>query len=416
MNDILPSQMLAWRRLETAYRRLAARYGFEELRTPVLEPTALFERSIGEATDIVQKEMYTFIDKGEKSLTLRPEGTASVVRAYLEHNLGAQSPVTKCFYLGPMYRRERPAKGRYRQFYQAGAETLGDGSPFCDAELISLLVGFLGELGIVDIKVVINSVGNAETRNRYRKALVSYLEPIQEKLSAESQRRLQINPLRILDSKDPGDQALTEEAPALLEHLSPEDHDHFDEVLRLLGSTGIEFTVNPRLVRGLDYYTRTLFEVVSLSADLGAQHALGGGGRYDNLVQTFGGPSTPAVGFAMGIERVLLAMPEVAHESITDVWVVTTDQTLRGEAFALVHYLRAQHLSADADWRGQSLKSQMRRADKQGARFAVILGESEAAKKSVQLKDLKAHTQVQVSIAELALRLHALLEEASETP
>ncbi len=412
MNDILPSEMGAWRRFETTFRRLCARYGFGELRTPIVEPTPLFERSIGEATDIVQKEMYTFVDKGEKSLTLRPEGTASVVRAYLEHSLFAQDPVTKCIYLGPMYRRERPAKGRYRQFYQAGAEVLGDRTPFCDAELISLLVRFLDQLGISDIEVLINSVGTAESRSDYRRELLRYLEPHQKALSSDSQQRLISNPLRILDSKDLNDQAIIRDAPRLLDYLTPDDQDHLERVVQLLARAGVEATVHPRLVRGLDYYTGTLFEVVSRTADLGAQNALGGGGRYDGLVEMLGGESTPAAGFAIGIERVLLTMGAAATEGPRmDVCVMSAEQGLRDDAFTLVHPLRKHGFHVGIDWRGQSIKSQMRRADKLGARFAVILGEREAKTRSVQLKDLAKHTQVEVPIEGLPARLHGLLKD-----
>lgn len=412
MNDILPAHMGAWQRFEATYRRIAARYGYQEVRTPVVESTALFERSIGEATDIVQKEMYTFVDKGEKSLTLRPEGTASAVRAYLEHGMGSQEPVTKWFYLGPMYRRERPAKGRYRQFYQAGAENLGDGSPFADAELILMLVTFFKELGIEDIEVVINSIGDIEGRTRYQEALLTYLSPHRDRLSTDSQRRLDTNPLRILDSKDAKDQAIIQDAPLLTEYLDADDREHFNQVLEALKSAEVRVHVNPKLVRGLDYYTRTLFEIVSRSADLGAQNALCGGGRYDGLVEMLGGPRTPAVGFAIGIERVLLAMPSFVDEPLTDVWVLTTGTALLGQAFQLAQTLRAQGLRVQADWRGQSLKSQMRRADKSGARYAVILGESEAAQAQVQLKDLRTHTQSEVALAELAAHLKSLLVEA----
>lgn len=412
MNDILPSEIGAWRRFESTFRHLCSRYGFGELRTPVVEPTALFERSIGEATDIVQKEMYTFVDKGEKSLTLRPEGTASVVRAYLEHSLFARDPVTKCIYLGPMYRRERPAKGRYRQFYQAGAEVLGDSTPFCDAELISLLVRFLEALSISDIEVLINSVGSPETRSEYRRELLRYLEPHQQALSSDSQQRLSSNPLRILDSKDPNDQAIVQDAPKLLDYLAPADQDHLERVVQLIASTGIDATVNPRLVRGLDYYTGTLFEVVSRSADLGAQNALGGGGRYDGLVEMLGGEPTAAAGFAIGIERVLLAMNCTPSQgSRLDVCVMSADRGLRDAAFSLVHTLRAHGFHVGVDWRGLSIKSQMRRADKVGAKFAVILGEREAKTRSVQLKDLGKHTQFEVPIEGLPARLHDLMKE-----
>lgn len=389
MNDLLPEELGRWRRLESIFRETAERYGFGEIRTPLLEPTELFVRSIGEATDIVEKEMYTFHDKGEKNLTLRPEGTASCARAYLEHTVGAREAITRWYYLGPMFRRERPTRGRYRQFHQAGVEVYGDPGPFIDAEIIDMLVRFLSELGIVDLRVLLNSLGDQETRQNYREALIRYLEPHRGSLSADSQRRLETNPLRILDSKAPEDQAIIEDAPSILEHLSEEDQAHFDGVRRTLDRLGTPYEIEPRLVRGLDYYSRTLFEVQGRGGELGAQNALAGGGRYDGMIEELGGKATPAFGFALGIERLLLAMGEAEDESRPRVMILAANDEARVEAVALARELRDAGFNIETDLRGTSLKSQLRRADRSGAALALILGDDELARGVVQWKRLE---------------------------
>lgn len=389
MNDLLPEELGRWRRLESSFRETAERYGFGEIRTPLLEPTELFVRSIGEATDIVEKEMYTFHDKGEKNLTLRPEGTASCARAYLEHTVGAREAITRWYYLGPMFRRERPTRGRYRQFHQAGVEVYGDPGPFIDAEIIDMLVRFLSELGIVDLRVLLNSLGDQETRQNYREALIRYLEPHRGSLSADSQRRLETNPLRILDSKAPEDQAIIEDAPSILEHLSEEDQAHFDGVRRTLDRLGTPYEIEPRLVRGLDYYSRTLFEVQGRGGELGAQNALAGGGRYDGMIEELGGKATPAFGFALGIERLLLAMGEAEDESRPRVMILAANDEARVEAVALARELRDAGFNIETDLRGTSLKSQLRRADRSGAALAFILGDDELARGVVQWKRLE---------------------------
>lgn len=386
MNDILPEEMPRWHRLERAFREHVERYGFAEVRTPIVEPTSLFVRSIGEATDIVEKEMYTFTDRGDDSLTLRPEGTASAVRAYIEHTVSARQPVTKWYYLGPMYRRERPAKGRYRQFYQAGLEVYGDPGPFVDAEIIDLATRFVTALGITGVEVMVNSLGSGETRTRYRDALLAHLLPHRASLSEDSQRRLDTNPLRILDSKDPRDIELTASAPSILDFLSDEDRAHWDGLRAALDALGTPYVVEPRLVRGLDYYTRTLFEVKGNTG--GAQNAILGGGRYDNMVASLGGPDTPAIGLAMGIERLLMTMPETVAPAALDAVVLVASATLRTQAAVLARDLRVAGLRVESDLRGTSLKSQLRRADKLGARVALIVGESESARGVVQWKDL----------------------------
>ena len=409
MKDILPDEISKWHRLENAFRQRVEGYGFREARFPIVEPTALFVRSIGETTDIVEKEMYTFTDRGDKSLTLRPEGTASSVRAYVQHSLQAKEPVTKWYYLGPMYRRERPAKGRYRQFYQAGVEVFGDPGPFVDAEVIDMVVGFISSLGITEVEVLINSIGGSETREHYRQALLEYLTPFRSDLCPDCQRRMDANPLRVLDCKVPRCAEIAADAPSLLKHLTDDDRAHFDALQETLTVLGTPYRVDGSLVRGLDYYTRTLFEVLGKGEGLGAQNALLGGGRYDEMVKSFGGPDTPAIGFAMGLERLLMAMPEDQLDSHIDVFIVAAQAGVRGEATLLGRELRGTGLRIESDLRGGSLKSQLRRADKLNARVAMILGESEVERGIVQLKDLQKQTQDEVPRAEAAARVRALL-------
>lgn len=409
MNDLLPEELGRWRRLESIFRETAERYGFGEIRTPLLEPTELFVRSIGEATDIVEKEMYTFHDKGEKNLTLRPEGTASCARAYLEHTVGAREAITRWYYLGPMFRRERPTRGRYRQFHQAGVEVYGDPGPFIDAEIIDMLVRFLSELGIVDLRVLLNSLGDQETRQNYREALIRYLEPHRGSLSSDSQRRLETNPLRILDSKAPEDQAIIEGAPSILEHLSEEDQAHFDGVRRTLDRLGTPYEIEPRLVRGLDYYSRTLFEVQGRGGELGAQNALAGGGRYDGMIEELGGKATPAFGFALGIERLLLAMGEAEDESRPRVMILAANDEARVEAVALARELRDAGFNIETDLRGTSLKSQLRRADRSGAALAFILGDDELKRGVIQWKRLVGEGSGELAREGIAEALTSLL-------
>jgi histidyl-tRNA synthetase len=409
MKDILPDEISKWHRLESAFRSRAERYGFREARFPIVEPTALFVRSIGENTDIVEKEMYTFTDRGDKSLTLRPEGTASAVRAYIQHNVQAQEPVTKWYYIGPMYRRERPAKGRYRQFYQAGIEVFGDPGPYVDAEVIDMVVGFISSLGITEVEVLVNSLGGTATRAKYTEALLAYLEPFRPELCGDCQRRMDANPLRVLDCKVPRCAAIAADAPSILGHLDDEDRAHFDGLQESLTRLGTPYRVEGSLVRGLDYYSRTLFEVLGKSEQLGAQNALLGGGRYDQMVKSLGGPDTPAIGFAMGLERLLMAMPSEPEATHVDVFIVAAQPSVRGEAALLGRQLRDAGLRVESDLRGGSLKSQLRRADKMNARIAMILGEAEVDQGVVQLKDLENKTQDEVPRAEAGKRAKAIL-------
>ncbi len=392
MNDVLPDEVGGWQRVERAYARTMSLHGFREVRTPYLEPTALFVRAIGEVTDIVEKEMYSFDYRGE-ALTLRPEGTAGAARAYVEHAVHTREPVTRWWYMGPMFRAERPQRGRYRQFSQLGAEIFGDEGPGCDAEMIDMLVGFLGELAIPGVEVFVNSLGGPDTRARYRDALVAYLTPRSAELSAESQRRLATNPLRILDSKDERDAAAVRDAPELHEFLDEADRRHFDRLRAALDALGTPYTVDARLVRGLDYYTRTLFEIRGAYEKLGAGSTLLGGGRYDRMVADLGGTQVPAIGFAAGLERLLIASDITAAMNTVDAIVAPLGEAAMGPALVLARDLRRSGVRCDVDTRGSSLKSQLRRANALGAKLALILGESELSGNVVQVKDLEARTQ-----------------------
>ncbi|MGA2449835.1 MAG: histidine--tRNA ligase [Polyangiaceae bacterium] len=402
MNDVLPDEIGRCQAVERLFAETMARAGFREVRTPTLEPTPLFVRAIGEATDVVEKEMYSFEHHGEP-LTLRPEGTAGAARAYLEHAIHAKEPVTRWWYSGPMFRAERPQRGRYRQFFQLGAEVFGDPGPGCDAEVIDLLVGFLDALPVTGAAVLVNSIGGKQARERYRDALVQYLTPRSSTLSPDSQRRLSTNPLRILDSKDDKDRTAVAEAPTIHEFLDADDQAHFAALRAHLDALGTPYAVDPRLVRGLDYYTRTLFEIKGAEDKLGSGSTLVGGGRYDRMVAELGGPDVPAFGFAMGLERLLLASGVDAPGRVVDAVVVPIGAAAQSPALALGRDLRRAGIRCDIDTRGTSLKSQLRRATALGARFALILGESELREGLVQLKDLDAHSQERVT-PEVALR------------
>jgi histidyl-tRNA synthetase len=395
MNDVLPEEVGRWQRLEASFRSIVALYGFEELRTPIVEHSDLFVRSIGENTDVVDKEMYSF-SRHDESLTLRPEGTAGAARAYVEHTQYAKEAVTRWFYLGPMFRAERPQKGRYRQFHQAGCEIYGDRGPVADAEMIAMLCRFFDGLGVSGLKVAINSIGSGAARERYHRCLVDYFEPRRSELSPHAQERLSINPLRILDSKDERDKKVSAEAPSILEVLGEEDTDHFQRLRASLDAMQVPYEVEPRLVRGLDYYTRTLFEISSTAAELGAQNALAGGGRYDAMIEGLGGPSTPAVGFALGIERLLLAMPQQAPAGRPFCFFASIGSAAIQKALVLGQQLRSHGYRAEIDARGNSLKSQLRRADNLRVRYVVVIGDTELERGVAVLKDLMNHQQEEV--------------------
>jgi histidyl-tRNA synthetase len=395
MNDVLPQESAQWQRVEASFRRTAALYGFREVRTPFLEPTPLFVRAVGEGTDIVEKEMYSFRHHDDE-LTLRPEGTAGAVRAYVEHKVSNAEPVSRWYYMGPMFRAERPQRGRYRQFSQAGGEIFGDPGPGCDAEMIDMLVTFFKSIGVPDLEVLVNSIGSAETRPKFRDALKAFFDPKKSALSDESQRRLETNPLRILDSKDPRDQEACKGAPTLQAFLSDDDKKHFADLRKLLETLGVEHRVDENLVRGLDYYTRTIFEIKGAKAKLGAGDTLCGGGRYDGMVSDLGGPKVPAIGFGAGLDRLLIAAEPQGAEAVVDAFVAPLGENALGPALALARELRGRGVATEADTRGSSLKSQLRRANAQGARLVLILGEGEIGRNVVTLKDLAGHAQEEV--------------------
>lgn len=400
MNDILPTQTPVWQYLESTVKELLGAYGYAEIRMPIVEQTALFKRSIGEVTDIVEKEMYTFEDRNGDSLTLRPEGTASCVRACEEHGL-LYNQTQRLWYTGPMFRHERPQKGRYRQFYQVGVETFGIASPDIDAEVIMLSARLWEQLGLTEqVTLQLNTLGSNEARANYREALTAYLEERADQLDADSQRRLHTNPLRVLDSKVPATQALLVDAPKLHDYLDEESIEHFTELRRVLDAAGIKYEINQRLVRGLDYYCKTVFEWVT--DKLGAQGTVCAGGRYDGLVEQLGGKPTPAVGFAMGVERLILLLEtlELIPEEVLstlDVYVCPVGAGASLSALLLSDRLRRDHswLRIQTHCGGGSFKSQLKRADKSGARFALLLGEDELANNSVTVKDLRTDAEQQ---------------------
>ena len=393
MNDILPQQSVKWRYLEDTVRRVLNSYGYGEIRLPIVEYTDLFKRSIGEVTDIVEKEMYTFEDRNGESLTLRPEGTASCVRAGEEHGL-LYNQVQRLWYTGPMFRYERPQKGRYRQFHQIGVETFGLLGPDVDAEVIMMTARLWKALGILDhVTLQLNSLGSNQARADYKAALVSYLSERKEQLDEDSQRRLDSNPLRILDSKDPNTQALLEGAPSLLDCLDEESKLHFEQLQVMLDQAGIAYEINPRLVRGLDYYCKTVFEWVTTA--LGAQGTVCAGGRYDGLVEQLGGKATPAVGFAMGVERLVLLLETLTDSehlnSNPDFYVLGMGVTAELQALQLAERVRDQlpNVRVLCHCGGGKFKKQMKKADDSGARYALILGEEEIANQSVSIKFLR---------------------------
>jgi len=406
-NDILPESVKRWHYIEDAARGVFERYGFSEIRTPVLEFTELFQRSIGAATDIVEKEMYTFDDRDGSSLTLRPEGTAGVVRAFIEHSMGRKSAVTKLYYMGTMYRHERPQKGRYRAFNQIGAEYLGSDEPYADAETITMLWRFLEEIGLADaLTLELSSLGDGESRAGYKDKLVDYFSAHVNELCGDCTRRLEENPLRILDCKKERCSALAEGAPSILDNLSEESRRHFEAVMGALDATGVPYTLNPRIVRGLDYYCKTVFEITT--AELGAQNAVAAGGRYDGLVEELGGKPTPAVGFAVGMERLILLLEKVSPEGFDrrpDAFIAYVGEEAKAKAYGLADELRRGGLFVELEYEGRSLKSQLKRADKLGAGYAVIIGEDELGRGIVKLRDMESGTEEDVAPDGLSARL-----------
>jgi histidyl-tRNA synthetase len=414
--DILPEEPEAadkwrntahWLFLEDVMRKCAADYGYKEIRTPLFERTELFVRGVGESSDIVTKEMYTFLDKAERSMTLRPEGTASVMRAFVEKRLDQQPGLHKFYYIGPMFRYERPQAGRYRQHHQFGAEAIGVGKPEQDVELIDLLCELYRRLGMKNFTVMINSVGDESTREPYKKALMAYLQPHFDQLSEDSKVRFTKNVLRILDSKDPKDQQLLKSAPSILDYLSDEAKDHFETVKTLLGKVGISYEVNAKLVRGLDYYSKTVFEVVA--SELGAQNTLGGGGRYDGLIPTLGGPHMPSVGFATGIERILQTMvgqslpfPKPHRPRI---FFIPLGEASMQYCFDLLCKLRHEKIAADIDLSGKKVQHGLQLANALQAEFSVVIGDRELEEGQVELKHMASRETNKIPLSQLITTL-----------
>ena len=407
--DILPDTVGDWNYVEGEIRELCRRFGYREIRTPIFEHTELFQRGIGEGTDVVDKEMYTFTDRGERSITLRPENTASAVRAYLQNKLYAQSNLVKLFYIGSMFRYDRPQAGRMREFHQFGVEALGEANPAVDAEVILLAMNLLEGLGLKNLELSINSVGCPKCRSKYRTMLQDFFRDKLEDLCEDCRSRFERSPLRILDCKKDSDKPYMADAPKITDCLCEECADHFAKLKELLTSAGISFTHDPRLVRGLDYYTKTAFEIKY--PPLGAQSAVAGGGRYDGLIEEMGGNPTPAVGFATGLERLLLALesqnllPE-KNRSV-DAYVVALGEAAQAEGFKLLNSLRQQGLSAAMDFAGRSMKAQMKQANKLGAKYSVILGEDEIAEGVVMLRSMEDSSQAKVPMNQVAEKIKA---------
>ena len=418
MNDVLPAEITAWQRLESTARELLAEYGYQEIRVPTVERTELFQRAIGEYTDVVEKEMYTFVDQGGDSLTLRPEGTAGVMRALISNGL-LRGQRHKLWCDGPMFRHERPQKGRYRQFHQIDVEAVGYSGPDVDVELIALTARLWRRLGIDRVRLQINSLGTPEARRIYREKLVEYLRAHHDQLDADSRRRLDGNPLRVLDSKNPEMRALIEAAPVLTDHLDGESREHFGALCAALEALGIPFSVNPRLVRGLDYYSRTVFEWITDA--LGAQDAVCSGGRYDGLIAQLGGEPTPGIGFAMGIERLVALMTQagaVPAPAAADVFVVVNGERAAVYGLQLVEQLRdaLPGRRFELNLGGGNFKTQFRRADRSGAVLAVILGDDELARGMAALKPLRRDAgQSESPLPDLAAAIQSALVTAVET-
>ena len=401
--DILPDEIPAWKVVEKTIERIFSNFNYKEIRTPVFEETSLFARGIGEETDIVGKEMYSFTDRSENNITLKPEMTASVVRAFIEHSLGKQQSLNKLYYISPMFRQERPQAGRLRQFHQFGAEALGSTSVYLDVEMIQMAYEILKELGLKDLNVKINSLGTPDSRNLYKEKLREFLSDKKDKLSEDSRKRFEKNILRIFDSKDEKDKKIMKEAPLLLDNLDNESKDSFEVVKESLKISGIPFEVDPYLVRGLDYYTKTTFEIIS--GKVGSQNALCGGGRYDLLVEQLEGEPTPGVGFAAGIERILLACENEKTlnlaESKVDLFIACLENELAGKVFEIALNFRRKNISVECDYLNRSLKAQMREANRLKAKYVLFIGGEEYKKGTANLKNMETSEQKTVSLDNL---------------
>ncbi|MDZ7718273.1 MAG: histidine--tRNA ligase [Balneolaceae bacterium] len=406
MVDILPDDVRKWQYLENLIHEEAEKFNFEEIRTPIMEQTELIVRGVGQLTDIVSKEIFAF-SRGDDNYVLRPELTAPVVRSFVEHHLEQRGGSQKLYYIGPMFRAERPQKGRQRQFHQFGAEVLGSDDPIADVEIIAFMVHIYKKVGITNTSLKLNSIGDPESREAYKQALKDHLKPNYEKLSDVSKKRFEKNPLRILDSKEEEDQPFIESAPLITEYLNEESLNHYEKVKEYLNDLEIPFEEDPHLVRGMDYYTKTAFELIS--PDLGAQDALAGGGRYDLLVEEIGGPKTAAVGFAAGMERLFIACEELGIELGTeksvDVYIVTLGDAARKWGLSHLPKLRAQGLSATMDYKGRSMKAQMKDADRENARYAIIVGDHELESEKFTFRDMKESEEEALSMDEIFKQL-----------
>ncbi|OZU89858.1 histidine--tRNA ligase [Virgibacillus indicus] len=404
--DILPGEAKKWQFVENKIKHVCDRFHFEEIRTPMFEHTELFQRGVGDSTDIVQKEMYTFEDRGGRSLTLRPEGTASVTRAFVENKLyGDPSQPVKLYYFGQMFRYERPQKGRMRQLNQFGVEVLGSADPAVDAEVIDLAMSCYQEMGLKSLKLVINSLGDKESRTNHREALVEHFKPHKEELCADCQLRLTQNPLRILDCKKDRDHPAMKTAPSVLEYLNEESRDYFDQVKNYLDSMGISYEIDPNLVRGLDYYNHTAFEIMSEAKGFGAITTLAGGGRYNGLVEELGGPATPGIGFGMGLERFLMALEaenvDFSIDEKLDCYLVAVGEKAEKEAVRLVHELRKNGVQTDKDYQDRKMKAQFKAADRYKAKYVLILGEDELENQVITVKEMETGKQEELPLNRL---------------
>lgn len=406
-SDILPGQVEKWQFVEETMRRVCRDYNFEEIRTPVFEHTELFVRGVGEDTDIVEKEMYTFLDRGERSITLRPEGTASVVRAYLENKLNAKPQPVKLYYMGPMFRYDRPQAGRYRQFHQMGVEVFGSHHPAVDAEVMAMAMDYYARIGLRNMELHINSVGCPECRPELRKSLQEFFRSRLDELCHNCQGRLERNPLRIIDCKNSRCQEVAVGAPTTIDCLCPGCRDHFDAVCRYLDVLNVPYIIDHKLVRGLDYYTHTAFEI--MAPGIGAQSSVGGGGRYNGLVEACGGPSVPGIGYALGIERIILAMEKqgvnVELSTGPDVFVAVLSPDNREKAFEVLFALRQAGISADQDYQGRSLKAQMKYAAKIGSRYTLLIGGDELERGAAVVREMETGKQEEIPVEEVTKRI-----------
>lgn len=413
-DDLLPEQTGIWQYIERELRKLCETYHFKEIRTPIFEHTEVFQRGVGETTDIVQKEMYTFLDRSERSITLRPEGTAGVARAYIENKLhGNVNQPIKVYYNGPMFRYERQQEGRRRQFHQFGVEVLGSEDPAVDAEVIALAMGIYKRLGLKEIKLVINSLGDIESRKAHRQSLIDHFTPHVDELCPDCQTRLTQNPLRVLDCKTDMDHPSMNTSPKILDFLTDDSRAYFEKVKRYLDVMGIKYVVDPTLVRGLDYYNHTTFEIMGTAEGFGAQSTLLGGGRYDGLIEQFGGPRSPGVGFALGMERLLLALE---HENVNlplddelDVYIVAIGETVQEEAVRLIYELRQNDFTVDKDYQQRGVKAQFKAANRLRAKYVVIIGEEEKNRGTVKLRSMEEREEKEITRDELFNILHEKL-------